>query len=90
MKSFFIKPSLIYLFWMLLYVGFCFIAIPILTRNKGGGADLNLFALSIVYFVRGLLFISIVTFIFYREWTKEYWFVNLLVFLGSAIFLIFG
>ena len=72
------NPWKLYLVWILLFLLFCFIGIPILNKGHSGGEQIPLILLSysIEYFIYGLLAISLLTPLIYPNWFRKYWYVS--------------
>ncbi len=89
-KHLFRNPGKIYLLGLLIFFLFCFVCIPILSIGHSGGEQVPLILLSyaVDYLVYGLLLISILTSLVYRNWVKKYWYVNVVVFCITAYLII--
>lgn len=77
---FFSSPPKLYLLWFILIVIFC-LAIPILSIGAPGGEQkpLTLLSYATNYFFYGYFVLGVLTSIFYRQWFKKYWYVNLVI-----------
>jgi len=86
----YIKPHVIYLTWTILILLFWFIGIPIADIGHAGGEQIpmTLFAYSIAPIIWGYFTISILVTIFFRDWFRNYWIVNVIIFSATAFLLI--
>ncbi len=88
-----LTPLKLYLLWLLLYILFLGIGIPIYDNGHSGGEQrpLTLIAYSIYYFTYGVILISFVIIpIFFWKWFKEYWLLSTIIGLIFLALLIAG
>ncbi|WP_316756312.1 hypothetical protein [Pedobacter aquatilis] len=89
-KKTFGSPFKIYLYGIILLLGFCVIGIPILSMGHSGGEQvpMTLIAYSLNYFIYGLFFISILTSILFWNWLKKYWYINSIIFILTGALIV--
>jgi hypothetical protein len=82
-------PGLIYLSWTGLFFFYCIIFIPLASIGHSGGEQVpfTLFAIAIGPTIWGYLLISIITTVFFHKWLKDYWILNLIVFVITGLIL---
>ncbi|WP_316787006.1 hypothetical protein [Pedobacter frigiditerrae] len=89
-KKTFANPFKIYLYGIILFLGFCVIGVPILSMGHSGGEQvpMTLIAYALNYFIYGLFFISILTSILFWNWFKKYWYINLIIFILTGVLIV--
>ena len=89
-SNYFLNPWKLYLIWLLMFILFLFIGIPILSKNHSGGEQrpLTLLSYALNWFVYGVLTISFIIPFGYRYWFYKYWYFILSIAL-ICIYLIF-
>lgn len=85
-----LNPLKLMLYWLLLLIVISIIVIPILFATTVGGEQrpLTFLVYMILFFVYGILILSIITPVFYFDWFKKYWYINLLFFVLSGYYVI--
>ena len=80
-----LNPWMVYFAWLILFVVFICIGIPILNIGHSGGEQkpLILFAAALKCFFYGMMIISLIVPIFFLRWFKKYWYVSVIVLLIS-------
>lgn len=80
----------IYLIWIVCFVLFCIVVIPLKSAGHSGGEQvpMTLFFTAGDIFLLGLFVISIVTTFMFWRWFKKYWYVNvsIMIFTGYLLF----
>ena len=74
-------PKWVYLGWLLLFILFLFIGIPLLSKGYSGGEQrpLVLLGYSLNIFIYGIISISILIPVLYKSWFKKYWYINSII-----------
>jgi uncharacterized membrane protein len=85
-------PGILYITWTCLFVIFVLVGIPIANMGHSGGEQIpmTLFAYAIETLFWGYFGTSILTSMIFYKWFKEYWLLNLLIFLVSGLLLLAG
>lgn len=85
-----LNPLKLMLYWLLLLLMISIIVIPILFATTVGGEQqpLTFLVYMILLAEYGTLILSIVTPIFYFDWFKKYWYVNLIFLILSCYYVI--
>jgi hypothetical protein len=85
-----LNPLKLMIYWLFLLLVISIIVIPILFATTVGGEQrpLTFLVYMILFAVYGTLILSVVTPIFYFDWFKKYWYVNLIFFVLSGYYVI--
>ncbi len=86
----FLNPWTIYLTWIMLFVLFTFVGIPLLSEgyNDIGEKPLILFSNILKFFVYGMFCISLIVPFAYRVWFRKYWLISVFVVIISVYLII--
>lgn len=80
-------PGIIYISWTGVIVFFCLVVLPLANIRHSGGEQvpLALLAHAIGMAILGYFVISILTSIIFKKWFRNYWIINLIVFLITRL-----
>mgnify|MGYP003652813398 CR=1 FL=1 len=91
-KNLILSPFGIYLGWVIILFSFV-LCIPLLTQNYDTSAQVPFIFItySLVTFIFGLFIISFSNLFLFKDWVKQYWYINnviLIVSIGLIVFYI--
>lgn len=85
-----LNPLKLMIYWLLLLIVVSIVVIPLLFSStiSGEQSPLTFLVYMILFAVYGTLILSTITPIFYFDWFKKYWYINLIVFILSSFYVI--